>query len=432
MLRKRYIFLVLVFIIFFFNYCRRYSQPNIVIVLIDCLRADYLEEYGFKENRAPFLKSLQHNSVCFEKAFAASSWTAPSTASMFSALFPFQHGVTMGLMAQMKIIEIDPSIRINRIPDAVQTLPEILKKVGYSTWGFSDNSNISPKQGFGQGFDLLNYQSKQGADFINDQILKQSERIKKNSPYFLYIHYNDLHMPYKLELSEQEQTGNRIQDLKKRYLLELSFVDSKIRQLFEHFGWEKDTLFILIADHGEEFNEKGMVGHGKSLYNSVIHIPFFIYYPQHHLFQKKRIGNYVSNVDILPTLADFLGIKTPANVSGKSLLPLIKGKEPQEKRFILSHLHLKRANNDDLIIKAVIYNKFKYIYKFPSEELFYNIMTDFNEERNIINEARNLALKLKAYYFKFEKSAPRFNPDYVGITLDQKALQELKTLGYLQ
>ncbi len=431
MWEKRTFSVLIIFYLIFLPGClKREHRPNIVLILVDCLRADYLRQYGFEQNRAPFLNSLFKKSTYFERVFSASSWTAPSTASMFTGLYPFQHGVTMGLLAQMKLIEKDPTIRINRIPEKVETLPEKLKKAGYATFGFSDNSNISPKQGFDQGFDLLRYWSKQGADFINQNIIALSAKIKQSSPYFLYIHYNDLHMPYKIELPESEQTADQAMNLKKRYGLELSFVDQKIAELFKTFGWEKNTLLIFVADHGEEFNEKGFYGHGKSLYNTVIHIPLFFYYPENNFFKSQIISKNVSNIDIFPTLLEFLGLKIPDNISGESLLKLIKG-EKTENRFILSHLHLRRIEKTELIMKAAIYKDFKYIYRFPKNEFFFSLKKDFQENFNVINEALKLSREFKAYYFNFEKNSVRFNPDYVGITLDPQAIQELKTLGYI-
>src|SRR4030067_23633 len=101
-------------------------KPNVVLVVIDCLRADRLPFYGYPKETAPFLSKLAAQGVVFEKAYAASSWTAPATASIFTSLYPFQHGVVMGLMAQMRLIRRNPTIKINRIPEEVTTLPEVL------------------------------------------------------------------------------------------------------------------------------------------------------------------------------------------------------------------------------------------------------------------------------------------------------------------
>src|SRR4030043_1537017 len=82
-------------------------RPNVVLVVIDTLRADRLPFYGYPKDTAPFLSKLAARGVVFDKAFAASSWTAPATASIFTGLYPFQHGVVMGLFAQKKLIKRD-------------------------------------------------------------------------------------------------------------------------------------------------------------------------------------------------------------------------------------------------------------------------------------------------------------------------------------
>ncbi|MCJ7645234.1 MAG: sulfatase-like hydrolase/transferase, partial [Candidatus Aminicenantes bacterium] len=109
------------------------ARPNIVLVVIDTLRAENLSFYGYPKETAPFLSRLAAQGVVFENAYAASSWTAPATASIFTSLHPFQHGVTMGLFAQKQLIKKDPRIKINRIPEDLTTLPEALRINGYRT-----------------------------------------------------------------------------------------------------------------------------------------------------------------------------------------------------------------------------------------------------------------------------------------------------------
>ena len=415
-------------------YCKKYPRPNVVVIVIDTLRADRLSFYGYPKDTTPFLNSFARNSTIFATAYAWSSWTAPATACIFTGMYPFQHGVVMGLAAQLKIIQKDPNIRINRIPESMQTMPESFKANGYRTFGISDNANICLGQGFAQGFDKLLNLSHQGAPAMNRKLLELEKEIKSSPRYFLYIHYNDAHRPYKLSLSEKERSGERIEDFKRTYDKELALVDDCIRQLYRRFGWERNTMIVVTADHGEEMMEKGFYGHGTSLFNTVIHVPLLFFYPGSKSVVPGKVPSAVSTLDILPTLNSLLGFGKIADLSGKDLSPLLKNPGAAvEARQIYSHLQLKRAGQADIVHKAAIARDFKYIYQSEGESsLFFNLKSDPQENNNLYFNNQALAKKLAANYFNFERNCKRYNPDYVGIKLYNKSIEQLKTLGYIQ
>jgi arylsulfatase A-like enzyme len=408
------------------------ARPNIVLVVIDTLRADHLPFYGYPKETAPFLSELAARGVVFEKAYAASSWTSPATASIFTSLYPFQHGVTMGLLVQKRLIDKDSSIKINRIPEELTTLPEVFHINGYRTFGISDNYNISKNQGFTQGFDRFLCFSHTGGRFINEQIRWMKKKILTGEKYFLYVHYNDPHLPYKIPLEEGEKSGNRLTDMKAIYDKEISRVDHCIKELYEKFGWSQNTLLIITADHGEEMNEKGRYGHGKSLLNTVIRVPLLFYYPHGGLFGGKRLRANVSTMDILPTLISFLNFPRTKGLSGQDLMPEVKrAAESSRDRFIFSHLQVKRGSRNDILQKACLYRDHKYIYKFPERHLLYNLKEDPGERRNRFDDGRETARMLAARLFAFEKDSPRYSAAYVDIELDNKSLEQLRTLGYV-
>jgi arylsulfatase A-like enzyme len=414
--------------------CKKNSGPNVVVIVIDTLRADRLPFYGYSKDTMPFLNSLAPRSSIFAKAYAGSSWTAPATASIFTGLYPFQHGVVMGLLAQRKLIKKNPAIKINRIPENVQTLPEVFKAHGYRTFGISDNPNISEAQGFAQGFDKLICFTHQGAKNINQKLLELEKEIKSSSRYFLYIHYNDAHRPYKLSLSKEEQSGDHTQDFKLRYDKELALIDTCIRELYQRFGWERNTLIVVTADHGEEMMEKGFYGHGKSLFNTVLHVPLLFYYPGSTSVVAGKVPSAVSTLDILPTLNALLGFANIDYLAGKDLGLLLRNPGAvTENRYIYSHLQLKNANQDDTVFKAAIFNNYKYIYQsVGGVSSLFNLKNDPQEINDLYSNNQQLANKLAASFFNFERTCKRFNPDYVGIKLDKKNIEHLKSLGYIQ
>jgi arylsulfatase A-like enzyme len=406
----------------------------VVVVVIDTLRADRLPFYGYAKDTAPFLSKLAAAGTVFEKAYAASSWTAPATASIFTGLYPFQHGVVMGLFAQTRLIKRYPYIKINRIPEQVTTLPEVFHRAGYRTFGVSDNVNISDKQGFEQGFDRLFSYVHKGARFINDKTLSLEREIRETrGPYFLYLHYNDNHLPYKIPLEESEKTGDHLGEMKAIYDKETRLVDSSLEELYSKFGWSRNTILVVTADHGEEQKEKGFYGHGQSLYNTVIHVPLIFSWPGRKSFAAKRPAVNVSTMDILPTLASLLGLDCPTGLAGEDITPLLKGKTKAfDKRYIFSHLH-HRANTPKAdVLKASICGDLKYIFVSPKTHLLFDLKLDPGEERDIYAQGQQQADILAKNLFTYEKTCPRFNADYVDIELDKKSLEELRSLGYVR
>ena len=426
--------LIVIFALLSVVSCKKAPRPNVVVILIDTTRPDHLPFYGYPKATTPFLNELASRSTVFEQAFAGSSWTAPATASIFTGLYPFQHGVVMGLAAQLQIIKKDPNIKINRIPDGVLTMPEVFKANGYRTFTVADNANISKAQGFHQGFDKMVCLSHTGAKNVNRNVIGLEKEIKGGSPYFLYIHYNDPHKPYKLELAPGEGNGERVYDQKLVYDKELTLVDASIRELFQRFGWKRDTLVVVTADHGEEMFERGFYGHGRTLFNTVIHVPLLFFYPGSGLVNGGRVQGPVSTLDILPTLSSLLRFGKLKDVAGADLSALLK--EPGRTapaRPVFSHLQLKGAGRAEVLQKAAIFGNYKYIYQSNAEtSLFFDLARDFMEERNLYPGHTAQANKLAARYYQFERTCKRFNPDYVDIELDEKSIEHLKTLGYIQ
>jgi len=407
-------------------------RPNVVLVVIDTLRADRLPFYGYPKETAPFLSKLAARGVVFDKAYAASSWTAPATASIFSSLYPFQHGVVMGLLAQMKLIRRYPHIKINRIPEKVTTLPEVFRRGGYRTFGVSDNANISRRQGFEQGFDRLECFTHRGAQSINQQVLDQEKEIRAGGPYFLYLHYNDPHMPYKIALDDSEKTGDKTTDMKAMYDKEIAFVDSRLEELYARFGWSRNTLLVVTADHGEELMEKGFYGHGKYLYNTVIHVPLLFSWPEQELFAAKRPAVNVSTMDIMPTLASLLGFRQVKGLAGKDLKPVLEGKTGAAgERYIYSHLQKRTGTPNASLQKACLNGDYKYIFEAPDRHSLFDLKRDPGEDRNLYAEKQKTAHRLATNLFAFEKGCLRYNADYVDIELDKKSIEQLRSLGYV-
>ena len=146
------------------------DKPNVVVIVIDTLRADHLSFGGYKKNTSPFLSEFAGTAVVFEKALATSCWTAPSTASIFTSTYPFQNGVVTGFLAYRREKGVDPHVKLNRIPAEMTTIAEVHKDAGYKTFAVTDNLNICKAEGFDQGFDRFQNYNYETADAVNKQL----------------------------------------------------------------------------------------------------------------------------------------------------------------------------------------------------------------------------------------------------------------------
>ena len=153
------------------------SRPNVVVIVIDTLRADHLPLYGYAHPTTPFLSELARDGIVFDRAYSTSSWTAPATASLFTSLYPFQHGVVTGMVATLRARRLDPTITLNAIPGEATTLPEIMRRAGYRTFGVADNLNICAAEGFDQGFDEFRSYNDRGAAAVNAPLAPASSAI---------------------------------------------------------------------------------------------------------------------------------------------------------------------------------------------------------------------------------------------------------------
>jgi len=437
-LNKYFFIFILICCGILLNSCKSKSvtKPdyNIVVVVIDTLRADHLPIYGHKTMNSPFLTQLSKKSIIFENTFSASSWTTPGTASIFTSLYPFQHGTLIGFKANTKKLKKEnQKIKINRIPEEISTLTEILKDRGYATYGIADNINICEKQGFTQGFDQFQTLSYKRARRINKILRKLKDKVTNNQKYFLYIHYMDPHLPHKTKDHEITHHTPEIKSFT-TYDKEIAYVDAHFKEMYNLFNWDKDTLLIITSDHGEGFMEHGTYGHGQSLYREEIYVPLIVMMPNHNSGSRVK-GNF-STVDILPTLGEFIGLSIDKDHSGISLIPFIKDKTHKiPERIIFSHLYCHTGKDKKkwgIDWKTAIFKNWHYIYKTPvKKEELYDFKADANESDNLIRKKVKISRKLKKDLINFLKNCKKYKKQEIYYNLKKKRNQELKTLGYI-
>ncbi len=394
--KKKILFPVFVLVIFIFvQSCaennnpppqqdNKSNHPDIFFVVIDALRADHLGIYGYQRDTSPFIDSIAKQSLIFEKAFSTSSYTCESVSSILMGRYPSSTPWSTGWKAQ-----IDPNI---------QTLPEVLKNNGYTTLLFTDHPALEEYM-FGKGFDYVKQLTKEFGQSGNgvklvEEILKYVNSLDINNPVFLYVHIYDPHEPYdpppsyylrfadkiyphplrmydevRFHLPELVQQGFgpgdvRFEDIVLRYDAEIALTDDCLKTLYnsvKKLRQGKDSLWIITADHGEEFLDHGFVEHAWRLYPESIHVPLIVNAPNITI-QMYRIETEVSLVDMFPTILSFINITyNDNNLDGISLpiLDWYKGekKEFRPDRIIYSELYLPSRT----IGRSLIKNGWQYL-----------------------------------------------------------------------
>ncbi len=427
-------------------------KPNVIVVVIDTLRADHLPFYGYGKDTAPFLNSLAQRGVVFDRAWAPSSWTAPSAASIFTGMYPLQHGVTQGLKLVKNIQQnVDPSLKINRIPSQIETLPEFMSSLGYRTYGIADNPNITDEEGFQSGFEFFHTFENDGGEKINGQLAQWAPQIKQDENWFVYLHYMDPHFPYEPRKPWFEAPDGLVvpgpQELKAMdpevarpvvsamYDSEIRAADEFIREAFEMIGADENTVVLFVADHGEGLYQRdGKLEHGFLLYSELLHVPFLIVHPGTKP-ARSRVQVNVSLVDLLPTLREILGTPQSPLENGESLVKHYMASEPPANDRTIFSMRSRLEVFGGQRKRAVIHGNDKFIVTYTKEgeefELF-DIGNDWGElEDRALNEGQRVA-ELHRLWKQYEEQALNFDGETSELNLSPEQIRALESLGYVE
>ena len=322
------------------------ERPNLIIYLVDTLRADHLGCYGYARPTSPRIDRFAADAVLFENGRAQSSWTKPAVAAVLTGLYPLAHGA---------------ELRAERIHESVETLAERLQAAGYETALFTTNGNVSARFGFDQGWDSFRFMTRRegrkrkhyAAAEMNREIfawLAERERRHPARPLFLFVHTLDPHDPYRPreEFRRRFAPGvdveaaccrrsNELAELTGAAAVQqaadaMALYDAEIAQNDAAFGDFLDELerrglaaksaVLLTADHGEEFLDHGGWKHGFTLYEEMLHIPFVLRLPAGH-GAGRTIATAVDQVDIAPTLLALAGAGAGPDLPGRDLRALL-------------------------------------------------------------------------------------------------------------
>lgn len=315
------------------------SRPNLVVILIDTLRADHLGSYGYERDTSPFMDSLAHRGVRFDRAISTAPWTDPAVLSLMTGLYPsdlWEVGSRRNVMGR-------------GFPEAVESFPESLAAAGYQTIAVVDHPSLVPNR-FGQGFDIYRMLSHGNAATITTppyEVLRVVERLLRESgdSVFLYLHLLYPHLPYEAPEGYHGLFGpGEREEVRDNRVGLLNLYDSQIRlsddvvaalmSVFESQGLADDFVLAIVSDHGEAFWDHDLFAHGNSLYNELLRIPLLLYGPG-RIPEGLVVEDVVQIVDLGPTLLELAGVAVPPDKRGVSFVPTLTG-GPSARDFAFS------------------------------------------------------------------------------------------------
>ena len=419
---------------------------GILVILVDALRADQLQLYGSKVAIAPRLDALGPESVVFERAFSPASWTRPALPSLFTGLYPSEHGLTdfVGSAGQYKGAVLSES---------ALTLAEEMKAAGRRTAMVGYQTLLSARFGMAQGFDFYNNNTN-GGERIRKRFLEWFDEAP-GQPFFAYLHYLDIHWPYcppaptwgRVDptpnetitcddwrgLRERIRSGETVlteadrRALAARYSEEMMALDWELGALFDELkrrGVWDDLLIVVTADHGEELAERGGIEHGHTLYDELLHVPYIWKLPlAWDGGRGRRESGLVETRTLMPTLVDVVGQPPPAGVSATSLLPWLG---PRPKPEPPTTWVVAESNG----IFAVRTATHKLVVTPAAKKVeLYDLVADPRERHDLAPARPPELAELQGLMRKWRAG---LRPIEAGDTaLDDETTEELKALGYL-
>lgn len=414
------------------------EMPDVVVILIDTLRSDHLATYGYDAETAPYLSALANESVVFDRAYSTSSWTAPSTASLFTGLYPPRHGVTVGFRAQSKTAEVEDETELMDLvtmPTSLPTLPQLFQAAGYTTFGISSNINISDPLGFTRGFDHFSHQHDDAATQLTYTVLEWKDEMQGEAPNFLYLHFNDVHKPYNKREPWYSELPEREQATVARYDSEIAYLDTEIQRLDEELGWDEDTIIIVVSDHGEEFGDHGQKGHQFTLYRELNQVVMIVRAPG---VDPSRVAANVSLIDVLPTEVELAGLPRALTLeresAGHSLVPLMRfgaeaaADELYADRTLFAHRASIRRSKP---LWAAIRGRWKLIENdVTGETMLFDLVDDPAETKDLSKERVDVVSRLHTELERFRITAPMESATGVQLEVDDELRSHLESLGY--
>lgn len=416
------------------------KQKNILLIVVDCLRADFVYEPG--KAFLPTIGRLWEEGFSFSTTIAVTSTTTPSFASLLTGLYPYEHGIR-------SLSGYGPGQDLVFFPD-------VLRKAGYNTYA-EVTGPLVEQMGFSRFFDHYNYRDPEST--IHTEwgldLLKKLNHYKE--PWFVLLHIWSLHIPrVVIDKCDNVRCGRSL------YARAVSSVDEYLGKLVHNI--DENTIVVITADHGEQIASsrldaflkkwgrrlyrklrhnkltnmhfaKGMrrfyVGHGYSIYDVLVKVPLIFYNKE--IVPPGESACQIRQIDIFPTILGLIGENCDASSTGESAVPIMKGSSMPHRDAYLEAVGTVIPSRDEWLAGIRVDNKYKYIYspfRDDFEEELYDLENDPQERHNIARENRDIVDSLEGKIQKIKFA------ELTGQQIDeeeQKAIMDkLQALGYVE
>jgi len=381
---------------------------NVVLLTVDTLRKDALGCYGNEKPCSPFIDSIQNHSVRFSSALSAGPYTQAGFPGILTSSYYLDYGYSK-----------DKKFNPNRV-----LISEPLHDRGIMTAGFHSNAYLCAYFGWNRSwdtfYDSMDTDVTDKVPYVEASVMNRkaatwlSAQKGRSKPFFLWVHYMDVHEPYiperryvdmidaSIGLGEDEMFGlfknvllkrdtthkDTVELLRKLYLAKVRKIDDSIREFFgilQEAGVLDETIVIITSDHGDEFGEHGGLSHDGKMYSELVNVPLILFDPT--LSGERVCEKVVSTVDVPPTIVRLFGLDPVSRFQGRSLFPIenysvtgVYG-ESIEKRG-------ERERGDEKPIYFYRRGDLKIIHHEENDSWeLYDLRTDPRELNNIINSS---------------------------------------------
>jgi len=460
------------------------AKPNILLIVMDCVRFDYLSVYGYPRPTTPNLERLAADGVVFENAFAAAPWTPPSHASLFTGTYPSQHGVDVNENLYLSEQNI--------------TLAQVLAEHGYRTFGVLPDAHLSNVRGFDKGFqdtvelwripywkpeyDWLACLARNmlfGRDkmtYYSNKVMQRwlSANSRGPDPFFLFVNYktahNSYHCPrpfrqqfetaspgvdrrkaehysnkggYSYMAGQLELTEDELQLVRSWYSSTIAYLDARIGEMvafLKAMDAYDNTLIIITADHGENLGEHHLAYHLFCLYDTLLHVPLLMSCPA-LLPHGRRINGMVSLTDVMPTILALLDMEQAVGPLHGTSLTSFNGDPYHEQvfaefgrpRYMLKRLQTRFPGHDfsafDRGLQCIRTPHHKLIVGSDGKEELYDLVQDPAENSNRIQALPQVAADLRGQLDRWHATIDRRFQGQQTVE-DANLVKALNKLGY--
>jgi choline-sulfatase len=403
-----------------------HGPPNVVLILVDTLRADWTSPYGFDPAISPELDRWAARGIVFERVRAQSSWTKISMASLLTSLWPQRHGVRLST---------------DGLSQEAVTLQDVLRSAGYRTYGVQSNGWLEQSFGFHQGFDHYVFPRALGQAKVlgrptvwphGERVLEEAVRLieahDRTLPFFLYAHLMDVHeyaAPPEFKAFGSDQRGS--------YLAAIRWLDDVVERLrdeLEEADLAENTVMIFASDHAEAFGENQKHGHAQNVLTPVLHVPLVIRLP--FAIEPVRVHTQVRNLDIAPTILELVGLPIPASFQGESLLPLIMSGETAPDRVTYASLGapIMRGAVEQVSVSDGSWTMARNLDE-EGKELLFDREIDPLEDANIVSLEPQEAARMRSLLDAHLAMEPNIEIRESDVRINPVIAERLRALGYL-